>query len=263
MITDIKEDKLIIVSDLHIGNPFTKSKRDLLDFFDWITTTDYSVCINGDGLEVAQTKFVKLAVEIPEVIACLRKMRRAGRNVYFVIGNHDIVLEHLFQDWDFAILSPFLNVTSGDKRIRIEHGHIYDPMFMFKPYTYAFLTKLAGYVLDIYPKAYNWWVKYEKFVHSRGSAAIEGEDEAFGQAAQEILARGFDVVVFGHTHMPGIRRFGEQTYVNSGSWMLNPDYVKIEHGDCSLEYWQHKEWHSQSTVPLSDFLFNLPWGTFK
>jgi UDP-2,3-diacylglucosamine pyrophosphatase LpxH len=238
MITDVTEDKMLVVSDLHIGNPFCETKRSLLDFFDWVATTDYSLCINGDGLEVAQTKFLKLAVEIPDVLTYLRKLRRSGRGVYFVIGNHDIVLEHLLQDWDFAILSPFLNVASGDKRIRIEHGHIYDPMFVSRPRLYAFLTKAAGLVLDVCPSAYRAWMSWEKMRYGGKDSAITGEPEAFGAAAREILDRGFDAVVFGHTHQAGMRQYGEQCYVNSGSWMLAPNYVKIDHGKVSLESWE-------------------------
>ncbi len=254
MITDVREDKLLVVSDLHIGNPFCETKRSLLDFFDWVATTDYSICINGDGLEVAQTKFSKLAVEIPDVLSYLRKLRKAGRNVYFVIGNHDILLEHLLHDWDFAVLSPFLNVTSGEKRIRIEHGHIYDPMFMFRPRTYALLTKLAGFVLDAYPRAYKAWVAYERMRYAGKESAITGEPEAFGIAAREILARGFDTVVFGHTHQPGYREYDGQTYVNSGSWMLAPTYVKIDNGEVSLENWTPMRDRNELPAQLADLL---------
>ena len=80
----------------------------------------------------------------------------------------------------------------------------------------------AGVVLDVYPQAYKAWIKWEKFCYAGKDSAITGEPEAFGQAAREILDRGFDAVVFGHTHQPGVREYGEQVYVNSGSWMLAP-----------------------------------------
>jgi UDP-2,3-diacylglucosamine pyrophosphatase LpxH len=53
--------------------------------------------------------------------------------------------------------------------------------------------------------------------------------------AEMLLQRGFDAVVFGHTHhaesvelMPG------KHYLNSGNWMHGGTYVQITNGAVSL-----------------------------
>ena len=62
------------------------------------------------------------------------------------MGNHDIALEHFLTDVGRMRVVPFLSVTSGDKRIRVEHGHMYDDMFLRFPrmyYAFTLIGRLA------------------------------------------------------------------------------------------------------------------------
>lgn len=254
MITNISEDKLIVISDLHLGNPFCFSKRKIIEFLSYIYENDYNLCINGDGFDIAQTSFVKLAKEVPEVFNQFRRFEKKKLNVYYVIGNHDLVLEHFFEDWELFTLTPFLNVTSQDLRVRIEHGHLYDPFFLKKPDLYEFCTHLAGYFLNISPHLYKVWILFERalgYYRQRKSKknnliGILGEAESISEAAMMILERGFDAVVFGHTHHPGEVVLGHThhpdeveirnlTYFNTGSWLMHTKYIEILNGDIALK----------------------------
>ncbi|NDF15610.1 UDP-2,3-diacylglucosamine diphosphatase, partial [bacterium] len=139
MITSIQSERLVVISDLHLGNPFSHAKRKVLPFLKWAAQERFDVCINGDGLEIAQASFRKIAFDVPEFFRLLGEFKRAGREVYYVTGNHDIALEHFLEDWGMMKVSPFLNVHSSGKRIRIEHGHIYDPFFVRYPALYETL----------------------------------------------------------------------------------------------------------------------------
>lgn len=239
MITAIKSEKLVVISDLHLGNPFSQSKKSLLAFLREMATEGYDICINGDGLEIAQASFSKIAFEVPEFFRVLGDIRRKGREIYYVTGNHDIALEHFLEDWGVMKVSPFLNVASGNQRIRVEHGHIYDPFFVKNPVLYEKLTHFAGYLLAIQPRLYFLWIKFEKW-KSRLRAkktGIVGEHPGFREAAQEILRRGFDVVVFGHTHHPGAVKLEGGEYLNSGSWMISTHYISIDRGQIELKEW--------------------------
>ena len=66
----------------------------------------------------------------------------------------------------------------------------------------------------------------------------KGERSVYHEAARMLLSRGFDVVVFGHTHQredvtfePGLR------YVNCGNWVRGGSYVQIEGGEVALRRW--------------------------
>ena len=241
MITRIESEKLVVISDLHLGNPFSQAKKKTVEFLRWAASKGYDVCINGDGLEIAQVSFRKIARDVPEVFQALKAVARQGRTTYYVVGNHDIALENFLEDWGSFKVTPFLNVISGDRRIRIEHGHLYDPFFVLNPRLYEIATWAGGLFLNISPNLYRLWIAFERgrsLMRGKGQSGIVGEHPDFSIAAQEILQRGFDAVVFGHTHHAGSIQYGEnKTYFNSGSWLLQCNYVEIVNGQLTLKNW--------------------------
>ena len=241
MITSATADKLLVISDIHLGNPFSKNQDDAIHFLRWAGKNGFDICINGDGLEIAQASFHKLALELPDSIRVLKELKKMGRTVYYVVGNHDIALEHFLEDWGALKVSPFLNVTSRDKRIRIEHGHLYDPFFVKHPELYEILTRFAGMFLKIHPKLYLLWIYFEKFkAYLRAKrTGIIGEPPQFAEAARELSRRGFDTIIFGHTHHRGeIQLPDGKQYFNSGSWMISSHYLEIIDGMVQTKLWQ-------------------------
>jgi UDP-2,3-diacylglucosamine pyrophosphatase LpxH len=266
MITDIQADKLLVISDLHLGNPFSQAKRSTVDFLRWAGEQGCDVVINGDGFEIAQVSFTRIARDVPEVFHALKSFTQKGRNVYYVIGNHDIALENFLNDWGGFKMAPFLNVKSGQKRIRVEHGHLYDPSFVNNPELYEFLTWFAGLILQVYPGVYKAWIAFEKFksrffwgqknvktlvesIEGESQTRIPGEHPAFRDAALELTARGFDSVIFGHTHHAGeVKLETGARYYNSGSWLMGNPIVLISHGHVSVENWTPK-WQLNQAQP--------------
>lgn len=237
MITRVESKKLIVISDLHIGNPFSSVRKKTVRFIEWASTFGYDICLNGDGFEVAQFSFLRMAEDVPDVLKALKMAMRRGVKVYYVVGNHDIVFEHFLDDWGGFKVAPFLNVTSGESRFRVEHGHLYDPFFVRYPRLYEFSTWMGGFALKIHPAVYKAWIFFEKlkskfYIAGKG---IPGEHPNFVHAATDISYRGFDAVVFGHTHHAGeVTLEGGARYMNPGSWMLSSSYVKIENGKIEL-----------------------------
>ena len=242
MITEIRSEKLVVFSDLHLGNPFSRARASTIAFIQWASSQGYDLCINGDGFEVAQASVSKLAGEIPPVLQAIRLATQRGRKVYYIVGNHDIVFENFLYDWGGFTVSPFLNLQSGEKRIRIEHGHLYDPFFVKYPRLYEWSTFAAGLILQFFPQAYRIWIGFEKWkakLRLSKKKSITGEPPSFLQAAQELQARGFDAVIFGHTHHAGRVNSADGTYLNSGAFMLNGNFIEINKG--VLELKQFKE----------------------
>jgi UDP-2,3-diacylglucosamine pyrophosphatase LpxH len=244
VITDVQSRKMAVLSDLHLGNPFCKTKRRVIDFLYWASDQGYDLCINGDGFEVAQVSFSKLARDVPDVLHALKVIANRGRRIYYIIGNHDMTFEHFLDDWGSLKMAPFLNVTSGESRIRVEHGHLYDPFFIKYPRLYEWTTIFAGFFLAISPRLYKLWIRFEEWKSARRAKrgeAITGESPRFAQAALELSRRGFDHVVFGHTHHVGHVDLGQgRGYWNPGSWMIGTDFITIEDGQVSLKRWDRR-----------------------
>jgi UDP-2,3-diacylglucosamine pyrophosphatase LpxH len=53
-----------------------------------------------------------------------------------------------------------------------------------------------------------------------------------------ILRRGFDAVVFGHTHLAEMVTLPEGVYVNSGNWLSGATYVEITKGELAVRTWE-------------------------
>ena len=243
------EEHLVIVSDLHLGNPASSARTRLVAFLDHIRDTGASVCINGDGFDILQTSFSRLAADAIPVINRLKTLRADGRNIYYVVGNHDIVLEHFLEEWSLCDLSPFLNLRSGNRRIRIEHGHLYDPFFVRSPTLYGIATHLARYALFAVPDTYQLWAHAERRLQEARRRRVDRAGTAGGtrhttllgspyhEAASMILRRGFDAVVFGHTHLAEMVTLPEGVYMNSGNWLSDASYVEITNGELAVRTW--------------------------
>ena len=60
----------------------------------------------------------------------------------------------------------------------------------------------------MFPRLYKLWILFEAIKNKKGQRGdghegIDGEAPEFAKAARQILQRGFDAVIFGHTHHAG------------------------------------------------------------
>jgi UDP-2,3-diacylglucosamine pyrophosphatase LpxH len=250
MIVDVREEQLLIISDTHIGSFFCDARRGMVRVFEYACANGYNVCINGDGIDVLHTSLPKIVHETADLLRDFRRVAEdADITIYYTIGNHDIILEHYLADWGSLRLVPFLNVSSGDKRIRVEHGHLYDPFFLRHPDMQDALTRFGGLICRIYPPWYHWYkiygvLKYQylgKLVGKNGVSTSgvmqKGENPSYIEAAEELARRGFDAVIFGHTHNPGVLPLNNEKarYMNTGSWFGQPYFVQINHGEIAFK----------------------------
>jgi UDP-2,3-diacylglucosamine pyrophosphatase LpxH len=251
MITTVSEERLLVVSDVHLGNRLFHARQPFVDFLRYARTHAYNLCINGDGIDIIQTTLTQISRDMSECSGEIRKFARDGLRVYYTVGNHDIVLEHFLDDWEILRLVPFLNVLSGDTRIRIEHGHLYDASFVNFPRMYTAATVLGGMALRIHPSVYK-ALKHTKFVVEKLGRLIVPPDTSIDRAdiketipneplmfierADEISRHGFNAVIFGHTHCWGqVRLSSGATYVNTGCWLFEPQYAEINQGQVTLK----------------------------
>jgi UDP-2,3-diacylglucosamine pyrophosphatase LpxH len=243
VITEVREARLLVTSDTHLGGLMSKAGRDLARFLDFAAERGYSVCINGDGLELMHTSLSSMTRESFEFFRHVKRSVVGSMRIYYTVGNHDIVLERFFNHWGVVNLVPFLNVQSGDRRIHIQHGHLYDPAFMRSPALYNWLTRASGTVLRFHAGTFRLYEKWHGLLGRKAppeqwALNAGGSDRPFVDAAREISTRGFDAVIFGHTHAPGEMELGPGiNYYNTGSWFGEPRYVRIEDGETTLERW--------------------------
>jgi hypothetical protein len=79
MIIDTVQERLLVISDLHVGNPYSAATRNLGEFFEFAESGRYNVCINGDGFEILQARFASLATESASVLRGIRRQPAVPR----------------------------------------------------------------------------------------------------------------------------------------------------------------------------------------
>jgi UDP-2,3-diacylglucosamine pyrophosphatase LpxH len=225
---------MVVLSDLHLGSPASTAHRDLLPFLDEVAESGRALCINGDGFDLLQGSATSLATEGFPALARLQEMAMAGVPIYYVLGNHDLVLEHLLFDLPFTV-TPFLNLVSGDRLIRIEHGHVYEPFFVRHPGLYELGGRVSKVALFAKSDTYALWASAVERVDAR--RRVGGRQYPHHAAALDLFARGFDAVVFGHTHKPELTELEGGTFVNDGDWFGHRSIVTIDHGHLALAEW--------------------------
>ncbi len=250
MKTSVRESRLLVVSDVHMGNRLHRTRRAFTEFVEFALEHRYSICINGDGIDLAQLSLSLLVADITPSLGLFLKFWENDLRIYYTVGNHDIALEHFLTDVGRMRVVPFLSVSSGDQRIRVEHGHMYDDMFLRFPRMYFAFTLIGRLAIGISPAFYqalhkftDAWVEFlewglsgfglfgKKKDVTPNENTIVGERECFRHGAEASGSRGFDAVVFGHTHFAGTATLSDGIkYYNTGAWFGDPHCVAIDDG---------------------------------
>src|SRR5262249_13866720 len=119
----------------------------------------------------------------------------------------------------------------------IEHGHLYDPWYTRSPDFYEVMTRVVGVGRFVVADAYSLFARTQAMDGRRrrrgGSTA-----RPYLRRAEAALARGLDTVIFGHTPRSDEVMLRGGRFINSGNWMRDSTFVRIEHGDVSLARWR-------------------------
>lgn len=249
MKTTVRENRLLVVSDVHMGNRLHSTRRAFTQFVQFALENRYSICINGDGIDIVQLSLSQLVTDLTPSLGLFLKFGENDLRIYYTVGNHDLALEHFLNDVGRMRMVPFLSVASGDQRIRIEHGHMYDDMFLRFPRIYATFMIIGRLAIAIGPGAYkamhsfnDGFVAFSEWALSLGGllkkkkevpegGAIPGERDCFRDGAFASGSRGFDTIIFGHTHTPGTYTVADGVkYYNTGAWFSDPHVVAIADG---------------------------------
>jgi UDP-2,3-diacylglucosamine pyrophosphatase LpxH len=102
------------------------------------------------------------------------------------------------------------------------------------------LTKLAGIALLLHADVYRTWTALTIRLDARRRRLAGDDVLAYSYchaAAEMILHRGFDAVIFGHTHNAEHATLPSGVYVNSGNWLRGRTFVDIDRGDVTLRTW--------------------------
>jgi len=251
----------IFISDLHLGDGTRADdfhrKKELLALFDLIDRRAYNLIIVGDLFELWQSNLDKILSTHSEIIARLIRLSTEKRLIY-LIGNHDYLPYVKYVESGLGIE---LHYKDSSNSVWAEHGNQHDifnrhadPKAALPNKLGRFVAGLGGWLERIVHPDIDEWVldstsreggalsKQVRSIRSmiRPSSkeyiARGGDFSEYEFEAEKILAAGYRIVVFGHTHRALLKQIGSGLYANCGTWCGNqdPTYVKLSNNKIEL-----------------------------
>jgi len=241
----------VIISDLHLGSDNCQAKRicQLLERIQNGELPAKRLFLNGDLFD--SIDFRRLNKSHWKVLSLFRKMSD-GMDITWLCGNHDgtaEIVSHLLgvHVRDEAILE------SGDQKILIFHGHVFDEWLEEHPILTWFADSIYALLQSI-----------DK-THYLAKVAKKGS-KTFLRCAQKIQERAIEYarkrnchsVICGHTHHPLVHTDGPIHYFNSGCWTELPGtYLTVADGVVRLHSFVANEEALPEPVTLRDAIASV------
>lgn len=217
--------RIALLSDAHLGGPDDPNQQRLVR---WLGRLEVDrVCLLGD---IFQHWWHFGAAPFDAYAPVVDALRRFP--LTFVSGNHDFHAERFFRAELGARVGPRDHWDGLE--VHLAHGDEVD-----RSLGYAALSRvLRGRPFRAFVDALGparAWRFLGMLAHPPAGSPDVTLVEAQQALARRILADGADLVVFGHTHAPGLYAWECGTYVNLGDWVRHHTWLLVEDGVPSLQ----------------------------
>lgn len=230
-----------IISDAHLGFARTEVERTLLRFLRHLPGRAGSLLINGDLFEFWFEWRRVMPRGTFRVLAALAELREAGIPVLMIAGNHDCWGGEILRNdvgLDFRV-GP-VDGTVGGWRAHVDHG---DGLRGREDRGYRLLRRVLRNGLairlfrllhpDLGSAIANRTSHTSRTYQARdGGAGLRATAGAFLAARRDV-----ELVVYGHSHVPELRRLGTGVYANAGSWLDQPTFLRVTPERIELRSW--------------------------
>lgn len=207
------------ISDLHLSAK--KSRIDDINSF--FSDHKYkNLYIIGDIIDLWK---LKISDAWPDnhtsVLMNMMKMHHEGVNVKYVVGNHDEWFEEFEGTYGKLLVTRKDILEINSKKFLIIHGDQYDISIKW----FKAIGILGTGILDIFSKVSKKKpFSLSEYLEKKGDKLII-YDKALIKAVKK---KGFDGVIFGHTHKPNLTIKDGLIYVNTGDFVKHSSFILKE-----------------------------------
>lgn len=231
------------VSDAHLGIQFPFAARReayLLEFLHRISDHATHLFILGDLFDFWIEYDHAIRPDYFDTLWALKSLSHAGVELNYIAGNHDFALGPFLRDkinlrihperFEIHLQGRSLLLVHGDDLL--SRGSHYKTLrnLLRNPLCqklYKLLHPNLGVPLGTFFSGFS--RKY------RQHKDRERQKIAYRNWALEKIDAGFDMVLLGHTHAAEFVRSGKGIYCNTGNWMGDYTFAKLEKGVLTLE----------------------------
>lgn len=250
---------IIVVSDMHLGfvvksqGSITKqfNESDIKSFFQQIKDsvipcTRLIIC--GDFFDMWRRDLAGLFIENYEILEILEHIdENPNIDFTFVVGNHDYYLRHLKNHFYPFRFHKALKFKDANCEYRFVHGHQFDATQVEGVFDILCLSDdnlgqdmskiwkrikvlVNAFKVNIFSIATSWG-KIKQLLeppHVRAQKRVVVDDKDAIKYAKKCKS----VLVYGHTHVPNIKKLENVIIANAGTWVTNSNptntYVEID-----------------------------------
>ncbi len=170
-----------------------------------------------------------------------RELTRAGLAVHYLPGNHDFRLKgFLEREIGMVVHEDDAEFQIGEQKIYVYHGD----GILGRDGGYRFLKRILRSRINqrlfslLHPDLGLALARLTSKESRTGEHYLEDDEDEYEAFARGRFARGFQVVVLGHSHHPRFYERPEGIYVNLGDWVEHFSFG-IHNGErMTLHYWQ-------------------------
>ena len=245
------ERTVYFISDAHIGSREQDIERikeaRLTEFLEFVgeQTPRPLLYIVGDLFDFWFEYRYAIPALYQKLLSRLVYLLDRGVEIRYVTGNHDFWMGDFFKKFlAIPVYHGAHQIQLSGKKFYIFHGDGILP----EDKGYRLMKKVLQNPLAI--QAYKLlhpdlgiplarWASSASRNHYQKSPEEERrDDEKYIRYALEVLRRGYDYAIMGHTHRPLFYRSDDGIYVNLGDWIRHFSFARFEGGNLRLLRWE-------------------------
>lgn len=246
MKTDRRNIEIAVVSDCHLGTYGSKSR----ELYQYLKSIRPGILIlNGDIIDFWQFSKRYWPKYHMKVIKEIINMASRGVKVYYIAGNHDETLRK-FSNLTVGniMITNKLELNLAGKKYWFFHGDVFDVIMQHSRWlekagaigydTLILLNVLINAMLKLFGKGK---ISISKRIKENVKSAVTYISNFEYTAAVFAHKKGYDAIVCGHIHKPGIKKIlleegGSIEYLNSGDWVENNTALEYQNGEWTIYY---------------------------
>jgi len=222
-------NEIVIISDVHLGSDVCQVEQ-LSKFLDKVSTQ--TLIINGDLFD--SWDFRRLRKDHWKI---LKKLRQLSDNikVVWISGNHDGPAELVSHLIGVDFVDEYFT-NSGDKKIVILHGDIFDNFISKYPIFTKFADKIYR-LIQRYDRFHNNEYYYSNLTKRNSKTFLRCSEQIADLAIEYCKDKDCDIVICGHTHSVLTKLSDMVQYHNCGCWTENScSFITINSGIVEIKY---------------------------
>ncbi|MBI4692446.1 MAG: UDP-2,3-diacylglucosamine diphosphatase [Gammaproteobacteria bacterium] len=241
------------ISDVHLGTAGCKAEY-LLDFLRHHECEQlYLVGDIIDGWRLKRRWYWPQSHN--DVMQKVLRKARKGTKITYVVGNHDEALRQFLglSFGEIPIVEEAEHVLADGRRLLVVHGDRYDAVVqrarwlaLLGDHLYAFILRVNHWYNHVRARCGLGYWSLSQYLKHRAKNAVAYIYDFETALAREARERGYDGVVCGHIHKPGIREIEGVLYCNDGDWVESLSAL-VETPDGRLAI---VEWRERGVEPL-------------